>query len=361
MEKEGSSGTSRSRKASRKTKEVAEEVLKKEEDEKVVEKIEKEKEEEAKPKRGKGKTKKGKTEEVDEIPKNKNTKSSTKKSITQTEEKKVETPSNKEDEDSDVTNMFEMMTEDGTAIKILCELLYNVMGNDIPLMVTKKGIFYTSQNEKGSIAAQFHLERDKFATYITPSTLQSEKDGLLLVVPSKQLKQSTQAQTKEKIRMYITKEEPYVLVIDIIGKTPDLITTNKITLGANDNYIPTNTPKYKEDLQPSARIEGRTIVAKCKSIEPFGRDAILTAQKNAFRIECGGKEEGGSTTPTFGTWKDDQPVLFKGKFASKAVVHISKIGNISDYVNIYSEKGKPLKIVGRVKNLGPFYFHLYVQ
>src|ERR1019366_2746739 len=55
-------------------------------------------------------------------------------------------------------NVFELYTEEGSMMKIVFDILYNVMGSELSLIITRAGVYYSSADAGGQVVIQFCLE-----------------------------------------------------------------------------------------------------------------------------------------------------------------------------------------------------------
>jgi hypothetical protein len=254
--------------------------------------------------------------------------------------------------------VLDLLADEGEKLKSLFDMLNSLMGEELYLLLTWKGVYYSAADKQGLLVAQFHLEADKLTKYRHPGVLKTKDDCMVVTVLTKDMSESIKAKPKETVRMFILKSDRNTLCIDITNKQSNSVTSNKIRLGGDTGFVPIDVPQYPESLRPVAKIGGKDFGEKCKTLTKFGKQATLAAQAEGVCMDAGTPETK-QTTPKFGSWVEGAPPIFRGVFPSSMISQVGKCGGNTKQVLVYACRGKPLKIMADVGSYGVLYLHLY--
>jgi hypothetical protein len=256
--------------------------------------------------------------------------------------------------------VLDLLADEGEKLKSLFDMLNSLMGEELYLLLTWKGVYYSAADKQGLLVAQFHLEADKLTKYVHPGVLKTKDDCMVVTVLTKDMSESIKAKPKETVRMFIRKSDRNTLCIDITNKQSNSVTSNKIRLGGDTGFVPIDVPQYPESLRPVAKIGGKDFGEKCKTLTKFGKQATLIAQGEGMCMDAG-TQETKQTTPKFGNWVEGAPAIFRGVFPSSMISQVGKCGSNTKQVLIYACRGKPLKIMADIGSYGVLYLHLYAK
>jgi hypothetical protein len=268
--------------------------------------------------------------------------------------------SNKKDDSVDkLAKMFKVKVDEGMHLKILFGVIHNTMPGDVVLMIAREGVYYSMENEAKTLLLQFCFKASNRIDYVCPREL-DEDDSMMISIPSTSMQKYTKARKDNVMKLYIMDTDRKNLHIDIKNKKTGSITPNEICIGKPpENYNPVDAPHYSESLRPTVSILGSEFVSKCKGLNTSGAETTLLVQAKAMRLEAGIVGQGNSK-PSFGKkWDPAAPILFRGTYPSKMLAHLSQLGGLNKFINVYCVPGLPLRLSIEMDGTGPVWAHLY--
>lgn len=268
--------------------------------------------------------------------------------------------SNKREENTNkVTKVLKVKVDEGMHLKTLFGVVHNTMPGDIVLMIAREGVYYSMENAAKTLLLQFCFKASGRIDFVCPPEL-GEESSMMISISSTSMVKYTKARKDNVMKLYIMDSDRKNLHIDIKNKKTGSITPNEICIGKPpENYNPVDAPHYSESLRPTLSILGSEFVSKCKGLNTSGTETTLLVQSKAMRLEAGIIGQGNSK-PSFGKkWDSSAPILFKGTYPSKMLAHLSQLGGLNKYINVYCVPGLPLRLSIDMDGIGPVWAHLY--
>jgi hypothetical protein len=254
--------------------------------------------------------------------------------------------------------LFEMHTSEGKNLRILFDMVYNLMNTDLYLIITRSGLLYSASDNQGQIVMQFQLMADKLTRYNPPWNLHNKDDCLVVSTSSQNMQAATKANNKDtSTNICIEKRNKSTFKITVVANNSSP-TYNTVRLGGDKGYQPVDVPQFPADLRPIVKVGGKEFSEKWKSLAPFGDETELVVQREGVSAYAGSPETK-SSKPVFGVLQEKAPELFRGTFSSAMMTNIAKCGAMTKQVLIYCVPGKPLKIMADIGSIGSLYIHLY--
>jgi hypothetical protein len=254
--------------------------------------------------------------------------------------------------------LLELFVTQGAKMKVIFDMIYNLMMPTTYLIFSLTEIYYSDVNEAGTIVMQFRVIGAKAGRYQPPVEVKSASECKIISFSSKDMQSSSKAKALEHLRLYVQKTKRKVLKVEISGPAMVTPTENGVALGDDSAFHPIDTPKYPESLTPIVHVPGKEFGEKMKTLKDFGKTAKVLVQKAGVKMVAG-TEETLFTSPVFGLWKEGEPLIFEGTFPCTDLAQIAKCGPNSEEVRIYAMPNKPLKIVADIGRIGEQYIHLY--
>lgn len=253
--------------------------------------------------------------------------------------------------------LFRAKTREGYIFKVLAELLHSVIKTAC-FEVDATGIRLQMMDENRTILINLELEADNFCIYKFRG---NEKLylGINLAHFHKMLKP---VKKRDSIELFIGEANPIDLVIQIIPKENNRVTTSYIKI-QNIQYIDVELPEGygKPVIVPSGEFQ-----KMCKGLTHISNVTHIVARR--FHIRFSSDASGVMKRDTeFGEKDDTESEDEDGKaeepeysedFETDHLTRITKIAGLSTTMQIYPKSDKPLLFRSNVGGLGKISIYL---
>lgn len=239
--------------------------------------------------------------------------------------------------------LFRAKCHNAYLFKILSEILQTNLKTSC-FQITSKGIFLRQMDVNRKTLVDVKLSAENFLSFYYPSD-HSMFLGLTLNHLHKLLKT---VKKKDSIGLYIKKNEPTELAIQVFPKENNRVTTSFLKIQRIQNILVDLPQGYKNSVViPSSEFQkiSKDILAIGKSVQ-----ISATLDTLEFSVDAGGilkrKVEYGNLH------HEKQATTYNEEFETDQIIKISKICNLSTLIHIYCVSHLPVCISTQIGQLG---------
>lgn len=240
-----------------------------------------------------------------------------------------------------MTFLFKAKTEEGYTIKILSELLQNVIKTAC-FVFTPDCILFRMMDSHRQILVDIKLERDNFNIY------ELKRDTIFVGLNLNHLyKMLKSMKKKDALCLAIEENEPTQLKLIVYPKENNRIATSSIHIQNVQNIdidIPTG---YTNPVLVSSSDYQCTL----KDMNNIGSEINLSMRKHSVKLSCVANGIY-SRQVLFGEFDDDSDVRFCETFNIDLFIRIIKLSGISNTIQFYGQQDLPLCVKTNVGQLG---------
>ncbi|MFS8159311.1 MAG: hypothetical protein ACMG6E_03700 [Candidatus Roizmanbacteria bacterium] len=258
-------------------------------------------------------------------------------------------------------------TTQGHVFKALAEFYHSAFANII-LHVHSKGIKAKSDNsndEPATILADLNLNGTNFLHFHIPDDLRENPEATLpLCMEARMLRDAAvNIRKKDRLRLFVTKDEPEMLKIAISNSEKDRSAISSIPLLKFEDMLdkdknPSDICTYSE-ASPNSTCIATELQKACKAggQNKSARIRVL-AQKSGVQFQVEGSSGVGKSF-FFGRWASDTKPIYQKVFTAKGVMDtVSKCCSMTTNCKIFCEGNKPCRFSLDCGSLGTLEIYL---
>jgi len=240
-----------------------------------------------------------------------------------------------------MTIIFKAKTQEGYTIKILSELLQNII--DIACFrIDENGIFLRMSDTHRCILTDIELKKDNFNIY----EMTSEKIfiGLNLTHLYKMLKS---VKKKDALVLYIDDEFPEELSLVVYPKENNRVSTRKVRIQNTQNITVPFPVGYSNPILVPSNEYQRTI----KDMNVISKTLHFNLRKYSLDMSC--VDDGiYSRQELFGELDDTTLTHYEDDFDMEHFIRIIKVSGLSKTLQVFGSTNLPLCIRSDIGGLG---------
>ena len=245
--------------------------------------------------------------------------------------------------------LFKAKSHSAYLFKVLSEILQSNLKTSC-FQLKKSGIFLRQMDQNRRTLIDLELNAENFNSYKFNGT-GSMFVGLTLTHLHKLLKS---IKKKDSICLFIKKDEPNELAIQVIPKENNRVTTSYLKVQRVQNILVDVPTGY-----------ATSVIVPSSEFQKISKDVLTIGKMIRIKARAGklefGVDSGGilKRTVEFGSIEDedddddaDGGVEYDQVFQNEQFLKITKIFNLSNYIHVYTTPGLPINISSRVGDLG---------
>jgi proliferating cell nuclear antigen len=244
--------------------------------------------------------------------------------------------------------IFNIKTTDAYHIKILIELLTNNI-KVAHIEVDQDGLKLCMMDVHRKILIDFTMSSENFSLYkFTGKKMYLGINLSHLHTMVKTIKK------KDSLQLYIDDENPTKLVIKVIPKENNRVTTSQITIQSVQELAIDLPTGYGKPIIVSSSEFSKML----KDIGNIGSKTNITSNNLYIKFKCetGGILERAIEFGEINTDDDSHPVTYDQDFVTEQLCRITKIAGLSSQIKIFP--GKPILFKSNIGNLGEISIYL---
>lgn len=241
-----------------------------------------------------------------------------------------------------MTVIFKAKTQEGYTIKILSELLQNIIMIAC-LKITSDGIFLRMTDSQSCILTDIELSKDHFNIYEMYN-----EDMFIGINLNHLFKMLKSVKKKDALMFYIDDEQPDKLVLIVHPKENNRISKSSVCIHSIQNLsIPLPQGYHNPILVPSNEYQ-RTL----KDMNNISKTLSFNFRKHSLSM-ISTSDNIFSRDVLFGELDDDTPVEYSEEFDMEFFIRTIKIAGLDKLLYIYGgPKHLPLRISSNIGQLG---------
>lgn len=260
-----------------------------------------------------------------------------------------------------MNTIFKIKTKDGYILKILSELLQNIIKNGL-FRIDKNCITLRSINYNKTMLIDLKLNAENFNLYKYKSTEDFFYININLTHFHKMLKS---IKKKDSVLLSITKDNPHVLNIIIIPKEKDRKIISQLII---QDIVQIEEIELPVGYDNSIIIPSNEYQKMCKDMNNISTKIKIISQKYYIKFKCNADIY--SREAIFGEFDEDSDNesnniinnSYEQLFDTEQLTRINKISGLDTNIYFYiNEKNKslPIYIMSKIGNLG--YIGIFIK
>lgn len=254
-----------------------------------------------------------------------------------------------------MTVIFKAKTRDGYSLKVLAELLQNNIKTAC-FEIDKKGIRLRMMDHHKTVLIDLELDSDNFDIYKF-----GNKEKLYLGINLTHFhKMLKSIKKRDIIQIYIEDKNPTDLVIDVIPKENNRLTSSVVKIQTIQNIDIDLPDGYgKPIIVPSGEFQ-----KMCKGLVQISKQTYITSKGHSIRFSCdaGGvmkrATEFGEIDKEDESDSEEENTYYDEEFDTEQLSKITKLAGLSSMLQIYPNTGNPLLFKTQVGVLGKISLYL---
>lgn len=215
--------------------------------------------------------------------------------------------------------------------------------------------------EAESVMGDFSMLRERAIIWDVPEALEEDEEGSMeIFVKAADIRAALKSGRKDdQVAFYILKDRPKLFYVHIYNGSKDRNLRTSIDIIKVENHEEVRTSAYASNI-PNAICDSAEIkkAVKCAGMKK-GVKIKLTAQKRGIKFES---QVSPKTEYVFGDYDITCEDIYSGVFDVKNCINLvarcCSMGGPSSVIQIYCEKGKPVKFAIDCQILGIFYLYI---
>jgi len=245
--------------------------------------------------------------------------------------------------------LFHASSPSAHLFKVVAEILQTNLKTSC-FQLKSDGLFLRQMDENRTTLIDLKLDASKFKSFEFHPV---EKDdtvfiGLTLTHLYKLLKT---VKKKDSITLYILHSEPTEIAIQVTPKDNKRVTTSFLKIQRVQNILVDVPTGYLTPAVPLPSTEFQKIY---KDILSIGKTVNVSATGSVlqFDVDAGGIVKRRVEYGDISTKNENDTPRYQEMFDTEQLVKLSKVCNLSQTLNIYTEKNLPFLVSGDVGQLG---------
>lgn len=242
--------------------------------------------------------------------------------------------------------LFYLKTHEGYSIKILAELLQNIV-KVVSIKILQTGIFVCMMDSQNSIVFNIELNKHKFKIY----EINTEKTiGVNMLHFHKMLKS---IKKKDSLGLYMKPNEDR-LYLEIYPRDNDRISISSINIQYLQNIFIDLPNGYDDSIMISSNEYQRVL----KDMLNISSTLQIQMRKYSISFSCM-SDNIFTKNIIFGNTSDTTDIIEEETFSMELFSKTVKLAGIDKYITVFWKKGYPILLRSSVSSIG--FINIYIK